>query len=370
MRVLQIVESFGGGVGRHVVDLTLGLADRGHDVELIYAPARMDKLTTEGLARIQRRQIPTSAIEFVRSPGPRDIATGRELKEYVRRHGPYDIVHGQSSKGGAMARLFAAHAPAAVVYTPHAISTMNPNLGARGRAVYTRIEKWLAGKTHAIICVSPDEEAHLVGLGFDSQRLYVVINGIDLPEARPAVANRKTIGFVGRLDGQKDPKNLVEAFARNADRHPDWQLDMVGYGPLEESAKDVCAAHNIADRVHWLGNQPGEQAMRTFDIFCLPSRYEAMPYVLLEALAAGVPIVTTECGGAHITVLDGENGFIVPIQSPVELAKALDRLMGDDALREKMSEASWNRAHEFSRDKMVEATLKVYDDAIRRRRRA
>lgn len=369
MRILQIVESFGGGVGRHVVDLTLGLAERGHEVDLLYSAARMDVGTTEGLARIQRAGIPTFQVSMARSPGPADYASGREIRTYIRNHGPFDIVHGQSSKGGALARLFGKHHPAGIVYTPHAISTMNPRLSARGRLVFANIERLLAKRTDAIICVSPDEEAHLVALGFPAQRLFVVINGIDLPDERPAVANRKAVGFVGRLEPQKDPLNLIEAFARNADKHSDWTLDIVGYGPLEEAAKDFALAHEVQDRIQWLGNQPGGPAMRTFDIFCLPSRYEAMPYVLLEALAAGVPIVSTHCGGADVTITQDENGIIVPIHAPVELAQALDRLMGNDELRSRMAERSWQRAHEFTRDAMVESTLKVYEQVARERRR-
>lgn len=369
MRVLQIVESFGGGVGRHVVDLSAGLLERGHEVDLIYASARMDVGTTAGLAKLVHMGAATFELPLTRSPGPADLGAIREIKAYIRKHGPFDVVHGQSSKGGALARLAGHHYPAVVVYTPHAISTMNPTLSGKSKLMLSTIEKALAPKADAIICVSGDEEKHIIGLGIDPQKLHLVPNGIVLPEERPARAANKTVGFVGRLEPQKDPLNLIEAFARNADRHPDWTLAMVGYGPLEAEAKGYAEAQGLAGRVRWLGNQPGEEAMRGFEIFCLPSRYEAMPYVLLEALAAGVPIVSTDCGGARLAIEPETNGLIVPIQNPVELAKALDRLMGDDALRATMADAAWRKASEFSQDRMVEATLKVYESLMAEKRK-
>ncbi len=108
--------------------------------------------------------------------------------------------------------------------------------------------------------------------------------------------------------------------------------------------------------------------MRGFGIFCLPSRYEAMPYVLLEALAAGLPIVSTECGGATTTITNGVNGLIVPIEDSIALANALKQVMGDEDLRLRMGESSLQRAAEFSLEAMVQNTIKVYEDVINKKR--
>lgn len=362
MRILQVVESFGGGVGRHVVDLVSGLVDRGHEVDLVYSSARMDKTTIDGLAMLQRKGVATFELPMKRSPGLQDFSMVRELKDYIRKHGPFDIVHGQSSKGGALARLGGRHYPAAIVYTPHAISTMNPRISAKQRMMWGTIERNLAKRSDAIIAVSPEEERHLIELGIPAQKVRTIINGVDLPEEAPDWKNHKVVGFVGRLEFQKHPENLIEAFARNADKHPDWRLTIVGYGPLEESCRALAQSQGIANRVDWLGNQPGGPAMSGFGIFCMPSRYEAMPYVLLEALAAGCPIISTDCGGAKVAIHPDKNGVIVPIESPVELAMALDRLMGDESLRRSMSAESWRRAQEFTVDSMVTQTLKAYAD--------
>ena len=104
--------------------------------------------------------------------------------------------------------------------------------------------------------------------------------------------------------------------------------------------------------------------MAAFVIFVLPSRYEAFPYVLLEAAARSLPIVMTETGGAHSVVRHEENGFVVP-QSQIDfLAARLGQLAGDSKLLQQMSACSYAIASEFTVDNMVDKTLQVYADAL------
>lgn len=361
----MIVESFGGGVGRHCVDLVLGLHDLGHEVHLIYSAGRVDLGTTAGLAAIQTKRIPTYQVSMKSRPDSSDLAAIKEIRSYIKQHGPFDVVHGQSSKGGALARLARPPYPAVVVYTPHAIATMSPTRSGLSRKILGAVEKHLARKTDAIICVSPDEEQHIIHLGISPGLLYTVINGIAMgPD--PTATKPKVVGFVGRFEEQKHPENLLKAFASAG--MPDWRLAMVGYGPLEQELKSFVTQLGIGASVDWLGNQNGAEAMRGFGIFCLPSRYEAMPYVLLEALAAGLPIVSTQCGGATTTITDGVNGLIVPIEDSTALANALKQVMGDEHLRLRMGENSLQRAAEFSLEAMVNNTIKVYEDVIDKKR--
>jgi len=112
--------------------------------------------------------------------------------------------------------------------------------------------------------------------------------------------------------------------------------------------------------VYWPGAIDGRMAMRMFDVFTLPSDYEGFPYVLLEAMAEGLPVVSTRVGGSEDAILDGENGFIVPVGDPEAMAGALGRLLSDESLRRRFGRKSLERVQAFSVDKMVEATLEVY----------
>ena len=139
---------------------------------------------------------------------------------------------------------------------------------------------------------------------------------------------------------------------------------IVGDGPNRTELEELARILGIGPQVTFAGSRNGAAAMAAFDIFVLPSRYEAFPYVLLEAAARGLPIVMTETGGAHSVVRHEENGFVVP-QSQIDfLAARLGQLAGDRKLMQQMSASSQAIAGEFTVDNMVDRTLQVYADAL------
>lgn len=309
VRVLQFTESSSAGVGRHILDLAEGLVRLGCDLHLVYGTRRMDAAFSERLNALRR--VALAPLNVGRSIGPRDLLAVVQLRRYIRRHGPFDILHAHSSKAGALARLVPrGGACARVVYTPHCMYTMNP---AAPRAVFHGvriIELALALRADAIIAVSPDERRHMRRLGLPSRKLRVITNGIlPLVVAERRHARRQLglpqeevlIAFLGRLSAQKDPLFLVEAFADLCRRAAQVRLAVAGDGPLLAAAQRLAAALGAAPRISWLGYQPAATVLSAADMLALCSRYEGMPYVLLEALSAGLPVVTCdEIGRAHV----------------------------------------------------------------------
>ena len=108
--------------------------------------------------------------------------------------------------------------------------------------------------------------------------------------------------------------------------------------------------------------------MAAFDVFALPSRYESFPYVLLEAMAAGIPVVMTEVGGAGPLIVDGANGRVVPIARPDLLSSAIESIFGNPDLRRRMGEESRKRVKEFSLERTLNKTLDVYGRLLSRTR--
>ena len=104
MRVAIMTEASSAGVGRHVIDLCTALAENGDEVHLLYSTGRLDKAFEDGLNKLGAR-VRSTVIEMQRAPHTTDVKALRALKQYVRDHGPFDVLHGQSSKGGALARL-------------------------------------------------------------------------------------------------------------------------------------------------------------------------------------------------------------------------------------------------------------------------
>ena len=371
MHVLLVLEACSGGAGRHVIDLASGLLSRGHDVALIYSPLRAEAWFVREIGAIQRLNI--RELQMGRSVSFGDIAMSRTLQRLIDEMGPFDVMHGHSSKAGALLRLAQARKNIPVVYTPHAPITMDPELSRLARSVYFVVERILAGLCERIICVSPDERKHLQSLGFAESKLRVVCNGIGpLPETDRNVIRHKLnlnkemvcFGFVGRISHQKAVDRAISAFAGVCHQMSNARLVIVGDGPDLNAMKTLVANLGVTQQVLFTGNANGAELMAAFDVFLLPSRYEGMPYVLLEAAANALPIVMTDVGGAHLVVHDGENGFVVP-QMPNELlADRLLLLANEPELRETMAKKSTEIAATFSLDNMVDETLSIYTELV------
>jgi glycosyltransferase involved in cell wall biosynthesis len=371
LRVLLVTQVSGGGVARHFVDLAEGLTARGVQVVGIYAPHKLDAHFRERFAA--GGMPPMHGLAMRRAVHPLDTADLWRLTRLIRRLGPFDLVHGHSSKGGALGRLAARALGLPSVYTPHAIVTLDPTLSPLRRMFYGRIERWLARRTETLIAVSDDEARHIESLGIDAEKVQVVPNGIEPPDfpRRDEIRSRLgisptevVVGFVGRLSAQKAPDGLLDAFAAAAGERPQARLVMVGSGPLHGEMTRRIAALGLASRVTLLGDVVATTYMPAFDVFCLSSRYEGMPYVYLEALSAGLPIVSTRVGGATMCVEHDRNGLLVPPDNAAALAAALASVIDDRILRRRFAAASRQMAERFTADRMIDRTLAVYSSIL------
>jgi glycosyltransferase involved in cell wall biosynthesis len=367
LRIALVLETSGGGSGRHVLDLARGLVARGQDVSVIWAPDRAQEDFVAALHAIDG--VTALPVSMSRSVGPRDAKSLRALRDCILAQAPFDILHAHSSKAGALIRLLPRAVPGARIYTPHAFRTMDPELGQPQRMIYGTIERLLAPRAARIIPVSDAEHAHAVGLGIAPARLSTVVNGVSLPRDATRDAARLVmgldegdvaVGLIGRLDHQKDPLRFVRAVSLAAETVPVLKGVVIGDGPLRAQAEAV--AHPGA--VRFLGWRDGPRLMPGLDIFCMTSRYEAMPYTLLEALHAGVPIVTTAVGGAPESVIEGETGHILPLDAaPQAIADVLCDLAGDEARRAAFGAAAADLAAQRTIDVMLDNTIAVYRSA-------
>ncbi len=377
MKIAQILEATLGGTARHVLDLCLGLRREGHEVHLIYNPraGRLDAIFRAGLPALERTGVVLSSLDMPRSVGLSDGRVLLAIRRYLRRHGPFDVIHGHSSKGGAYARLAGLDLPGIRIYTPNALITTNPQLGRASRWTYALMERVLGRLGHGVIAVSTEESDEARALGIPERKVFLVTNGADVAASQEPLTREElglpekglVIGFVGRLVPQKAPDTLLRAFATLAPRFHDLHLAMVGHGPLEAEAKALAQTLGIENcRIHWLGVLDGPSVMPAFDVFALPSLYEGFPYVLIEALALGLPIVTTAVGGAATLVEEGGNGFIVPVRRDDLFAAALETLIGDPDRRRRMGERSRILSGSFTAARMVEGNLRVYAEVTSR----
>ncbi len=372
MKILLILETSGGGSGRHVIDLTRELIKSGCSVTVAYSGLRaspdfcqeINAVTNLNLVRIDMR----------RSPCPGDVIALTKLRNILTAHGPFDVIHGHSSKGGALARLAALGLPGIRVYTPHAFRTLDSSLGTGSYKLYSIIEQLLSRISTAIILVSEAEKQHALALGLPANKLHVIQNGM----AAQNLSSKKTIrelsdlspediciGFVGRLVTQKAPDRLIRSFALIAHKYPNARLVMIGDGPLQSELHQLADQLDINHQIKWLVDKNGAEIMPALDMFIMPSLYEAFPYVLLEAANAGLPIIATPVGGTDEMLVDQVNGFVVEHSKPEALANAIEKLLSNPQLCNHMSEASKSIGQKYTAASMTEKTLTLYRSKLR-----
>jgi glycosyltransferase involved in cell wall biosynthesis len=375
MRILQLLEATLGGVGRHVIDLTEGLLDRGHEVHVAYSDLRSDQVFADDVRRIRAHpDLRFLPLAMRREPSASDAFAIWKFRQYLRREGPFDLVHCHSTKAGIVGRLGAAGLSSKRIYTAHGFFTMDRSHSPLARRTIGSLEAMLARFGDGVIVVSREEYAHALALGIPASQLSLIPNGAAAHGSgapvgdRPAVrrdlgigAEEFLIGFVGRLVPVKSPATMLEAFAafRGRSQVP-AKLAMVGDGPLAEDLRRQAAKLGLQRDIVWVGTRNARPLMCAFDVLCLTSHSEGTPLVALEALVQGLPIVATEVGHIPEIVRPGENGFIVPLRGVTEIAAALDILSRDAALRDRMGRASHNLSPNFSIEKMIEHTISFY----------
>lgn len=385
MRVLQVMECTIGGTRRHLRDLAHGLLRRGVDVEVV-ASAEREPRMRDDMAAMREAGMRVHEIPMVRPISPvRDLGHALRLAGVLcdRR---FDVVHSHSSKAGALARTMATLCSgAARVHTPHTYAaSFDGGVGQGGEApgplgLIVATERLLGRVTDRLVHVSAGERDEGQALGVvAASRARVVPNGIDAAAfASPAggealraafgiPTTARVVGTVGLLNDAKGHDVLVEALARlPADVHG----LVVGNGELEGALRELAVARGVADRftiTGWRDDLPAcHDAM---DVFCLPSRWEGLSYALLEAGAAGLPLVSTEVNGSRDVIApDGlpACGMVVPREDPAALAQALRVLLDDASHARDLGRIAARRVAEcFSLDAMVDATLAVYEELL------
>ncbi|MGE3275485.1 MAG: glycosyltransferase [Vicinamibacterales bacterium] len=222
---------------------------------------------------------------------------------------------------------------------------------------------------HAVVANSEAAATRLREEGVPAGKVAVVPNGIDCDRFRPRLhAGReplRRVVTVANLRPEKGHDVLVDAAAAVLARHPDASFDLVGAGPERERIAARAAERGLGDRVRFLGPRDDiPEVLAAADIFVLPSRTESLPNAVLEAMAAGLPVVASAVGGLVDVIDDGRSGLLVPADNPPVLADRLVRLMDDASLGARLGEAARREVRDrYSFDRMVDAFDRLYGQA-------
>jgi glycosyltransferase involved in cell wall biosynthesis len=326
LRILQVMRAPVGGLFRHVADLTRELNERGHSVGLVVDSLANDAQTEARLTAL----LPHARLGIHRMAMPRLLGTGDFKAPFaVRRLAralDIDILHGHGAKGGFYARLAqlgGGGAPA--LYTPHGGILHFSRTSPSGRAFHL-LERGLMARTGAIIFESAYAQATYTALiGPATCPTEVIHNGLAPEEFTPVApaADAADFVFIGELRALKGIFVLVRALAAVArkDGAP-ATLVMAGDGPARQELETLITRLGLGDRVHLLGAQPARPTFARGRIAVVPSLAESLPYVVLEAAAARLPVIATRVGGIP-EIFGPTAASMVAAGDPEALTKAM-----------------------------------------------
>jgi glycosyltransferase involved in cell wall biosynthesis len=235
-------------------------------------------------------------------------------------------------------------------------------------AAQHRLQRMGYRHAHRVVANSQAAAAQVVAEGLRADRVVVIPNGIDMARYRAAPHRpaRRVVTSVANLRREKGHDVLIAAAARVMRAHPDVVFHLVGGGPMRDALERQARDLGVAEAVRFLGHREDvPQLLYDSDVFVLPSLSEAFPNGVVEAMAAGLPVVASEVGGIPELITNGGTGMLVPPGDPQELATAIIRLLSDPAAASALSTAA--RAtieRRYSFDRMVAAFEALYLGAL------
>ncbi|MEO8476175.1 MAG: glycosyltransferase family 4 protein, partial [Actinomycetota bacterium] len=353
-----------GGVQVHVRELGMGLAGRGHHV-IALAPVR-GRSHERWVVPVGRPvDIPYNASNAPIDPRP---WSRRRVRAVLERFAP-DVVHAHEPLTPSTSMWATLVSEAPVVGTFHSGATRS-RLFDLAVPLLRRVARHLAAR------VAVSEAA----AGFARDRIggeYAIVpNGVDVARfvrASPADLGGGTkLLFVGRLDARKGFPTAVEAFGMLATDRPELRLIVVGDGPDRGATASLPRA--LRDRITFLGAVPNRDLPpihAACDLYLGPAAGgESFGVVLVEAMAAGLPVIASDIPGYDEVVRDGVDGLLVPPSDPAQLARVTARVLGEPALAERLAEAGRSRAASFDWDVVLGRLEGLYERAAQMRPRS
>lgn len=359
IKVFQVVECGGpGGTGEQVAAICNGLDPERFEVSLIYAVrgGSAEDYRAKCAGAKAAYYVPEMTREISLTS---DLAALRRLRALFAEHRP-DVVHAHSSKAGVLARAAAKAAQIETVfYTPHGYGFLQQDRSAASRLLYKTVEK-AAARIGATIACSPGEAAAAAALG--GGPVHTVCDAYLGEFREPLPHEGLTVGACGRLTYARNPDAWVLLAQRLTDSRNGLKCLWIGGGEDEPRLRTQLENMNLTARVEvtgWVASEQARERLRSLDVFVHYSRWDALPNAVLEAMAAGLPVVASSNSGNRDAVVDGVTGFIA--RDEVELLELCQRLIDDKALRLKLGAAGRERVRrEFSRDRMLAELSRLY----------
>ena len=367
LRILHATRAPVGGIIRHILDLANGQAEQGHHVGIIADSLTGGERAAQALAEIApRMKLGVYRIAIRREPSLLDFVTWMQFTNMVRRLKP-DVLHGHGAKAGAFLRMRGASKNSIRVYTPHGGSLHYPLSTIKGQ-LYSRIERLLMNNTELFLFESSfARDAYQRMIGKPASLVRTVFNGVTSGEFDPVVTadDATDVAYVGEFRRIKGTDLLIDAVARLRADGKNVTLTLGGDGEEMDNLKAQVVRLNLGGAVRFLGHVKARYGFSKGRLLVVPSRGDSMPYVVIEAAAAGIPVVAAKVGGIPEIFGPDHAGALFAPNIVGAMADAIKAALDDMEAAEASAGSLRERIFQhFSQKAMVEGVLAGYREAF------
>ena len=391
IKILHVITRLDrGGSAQNTLLTCFGLIER-YELVLVHGLSFESKMTDwekqsvqRGIEKARERGVRVVPIpSLVRRIDPlRDLRAFFSLRRLMLQERPA-IVHTHTSKPGILGRWAARMASVPIiVHTPHG-HVFYGHFGPVASRFFLMMERFTASITDCLIALTEGERNDYIAFSVcDADMISTIHSGVEIDRYTTAKVNiedkKKSLGLspkglvvgtVGWLLPIKGPMYLLNAMAQVWQSHPEITLIFVGKGDLEDELRTEALRMGVPERVTFLGWRDDiPEIMQVLDILVLPSLNEGMGRVLVEAMAAGKPVVASNVGGIPDLVIQGENGLLVPAADAKALARGIESLLANPKKRKEMGEKGKKMAIKYGSDSMVQKIDQLYLELLRKKK--
>lgn len=366
LRILHAVRAPVGGIMRHILDLANGQVDRGHHVGILADSLTGGERADKALAELAPRlKLGVHRLAIRREPSPEDFLVWLRMRRLIATLKP-DVMHGHGAKAGAFVRMRRRADDTIRIYTPHGGSLHYPLNTLKGE-FYARLERTLMDATDLFLFESAfarDTYQRIVGT--PKGVVHCVFNGVTPEEFEPVVIadDATDLAYVGEFRHIKGADLLVDAIALLHESGKKVTLTLGGDGEETATLKAQVERLGLTDAIRFIGHVKARYGFSKGRLLVVPSRGDSMPYVVIEAGAAGIPMIAARVGGIP-EIFSPESPALFAASNAEAMAEAIAAALENAeataqravSLRERIS------AH-FSRQAMVDGVLAGYRDAF------
>ena len=366
LRILHAVRAPVGGIIRHILDLADGQAERGHEVGILADSLTGGERADEALKAIApKMKLGIYRLPIRREPHPADPVTAMRFLQLAKML-KLDVLHGHGAKAGAFVRLKGVSRDIIRIYTPHGGSLHYRPETLKG-AFYTKLERALMNRTDLFLFESGfARNTYERVVGKPSGLVRCVFNGVGADEFDPIplAEDATDLAYVGEFRHIKGADLLIEAVVRLRANGRPVTLTLAGDGEETASLKALVAKRKLGDAVRFIGHVKARFGFSKGHLLVVPSRGDSMPYVVIEAAAAGVPLLAANVGGIPEIFGPFAEAMFPPdnVEAMADaIAAALDKM---DAARERAKALRERIFMNFSQKTLVDGVLDAYRDTF------